>query len=95
MVWYVEDAQNGRFEKWNGRSSSILTAFIQTYNKYQSNTIDIANQYDYVFMVISQGIHILLMLTAIEPLAVLDILDENHNYVIINKVLVKILICDN
>ena len=59
---------NGIFENWNGRSSSILTAYIQTYNKLQST----AHQHEYVSMAISQCIHILLMLT-IEPLAVFNI----------------------
>ena len=77
---------NGGFKKWNGRSSSLLTAYIQTCNKLQSNTIDTAYQYEYVSMVISQCIHILLRLT-IEPFAVLNIRNENPNYVIINKVL--------
>ena len=43
LVWNMEDAQkrNGRFEKWNGRSFSILTtyaAYIKTYNKLRSTT---------------------------------------------------------
>ena len=38
---------NKRFKRWNERSSSILTTYIQTCNKLQSNARDTAYQYEY------------------------------------------------
>ena len=81
----------GRCLEWNGMEDltngmedrlpyfHTITTYIQTYNKLQSNAIDTAYQQEYaVSIVISQCIHILLMLT-MEPLAVLNIRNENHN----------------
>ena len=71
------------------RPSELLIFHIIEYGKLglHSNAIDTVYQYEHAAsVVISQCVHIVLMLT-MEPLAVLNIRNENHNYVIINKVL--------
>ena len=57
LVWNMEDAQNGMEDLKNGMEDrlpySILTTYIKTYNKLQSNSI--RYQYEYIVsMVISQ-----------------------------------------